>query len=237
LFRNNTILAIIPARGGSKRLPGKNIMPIAKKPLIAWTIDEALKSRYLDRTILSSDCPEIIRTAEKYGCEVPFIRPHRLSGDNSTSADVVLHAISSLDMSYDYVVLLQPTCPFRTVKHIDKCIEKCIIEKANTLITVYKTGENPLWCWENHKNRLSDKFRRNLSSFNGPFYIENGAVMIVKTKWFIKNKIFMASGTSFFEMKKEESVDIDDMLEFKIAEFLLKDREKNKGVLCQTRLK
>lgn len=116
------ILAIIPARGGSKGVPRKNIRDLAGKPLIAWTIEEAKKSKYITRLILSSEDEEIIEAAKKYGCEVPFVRPIELAQDNTPGIEPVLHAIEKCP-GYDYVLLLQPTSPLRTVEDIDGCIE------------------------------------------------------------------------------------------------------------------
>ena len=129
MIDNKRVLAIIPARGGSKGVPRKNIRNLAGKPLIAWTIKEGKKSKYIDRLILSSEDSEIIEIAKAYGCDVPFVRPEELAKDNTSGVEPVLHAVSKLE-GYDIVVLLQPTSPLRTVTDIDKCIEKCIFEKA-----------------------------------------------------------------------------------------------------------
>ena len=116
MINGKTVLAIIPARGGSKGVPKKNILSIGGKPLIAWTIQAAKNATFIDRLILSSDCQEIIQTALKYGCEVPFVRPDELATDQAGSAAVVSHALASLKESYDYVVLLQPTSIFRSAE-------------------------------------------------------------------------------------------------------------------------
>ena len=126
MLNGKTILAIIPARGGSKGIPRKNIKPLAGKPLIAWTIEEAKKSKYIDRLILSSEDEEIIRIAKKWGCEVPFVRPKEFAEDETSGIEPILHAIETLSEKYDYVCLLQPTSPLRTVNDIDGCIKKCI---------------------------------------------------------------------------------------------------------------
>lgn len=123
-----TFLAIIPARGGSKGVPRKNIRNLAGKPLIAWTIEEAKKSKYINRVILSSDDNEIIEIAKNYNCEVPFVRPKNIAEDNTPGIDPVLHAIKQCP-GYDYVVLLQPTSPLRTVEDIDGCIRYMLNKK------------------------------------------------------------------------------------------------------------
>ncbi len=114
MIAGKTVLAIIPARGGSKGVPRKNIRLLAGKPLIVWTIDEAKKSKYIDRFILSSEDDEIIKIAREYGCEVPFKRPIELAQDDTPGIEPVIHAINTLEDKYDYVVLLQPTSPLRT---------------------------------------------------------------------------------------------------------------------------
>src|SRR5262249_30378594 len=108
-----TVLAVIPARGGSKGVPQKNIRTVGGRPLIAWTIEAAKGSRYLDRVVLSSDDRKIIDVAESYGCDIPFVRPAELATDEADSMSVVRHAIASFNEHYDYLVLLQPTSPLR----------------------------------------------------------------------------------------------------------------------------
>ena len=115
-------IVIIPARGGSKGVPRKNIRELAGKPLIAWTIEAAKKSKYIDRLILSSEDPEIIEVAKAFDCEVPFVRPFELAQDDTPGIEVVLDAVKRCP-GYTHVLLLQPTSPFRTHKHIDAFIE------------------------------------------------------------------------------------------------------------------
>lgn len=125
MINNKKILAIIPARGGSKGLPRKNIRELAGKPLIAWTIEAGRKSKYIDRLIVSSEDFEIIEVAKKYGAEIPFVRPKHLAEDESLGLDPVFHALRELP-GYDIVVLLQPTSPLRLTEDIDACIEQLI---------------------------------------------------------------------------------------------------------------
>lgn len=124
-----TFLAVIPARGGSKGIPRKNIREIAGKPLIAWSIEEAKKSKYITKLILSSDDKEIIDVAKQYGCEAPFVRPKALAADETPGVDPILHAIEQCP-GYDYVVVLQPTSPLRTVENIDGAIEMLLAKKG-----------------------------------------------------------------------------------------------------------
>lgn len=144
---NSKILAIIPARGGSKGVPRKNIRELAGKPLIAWTIEEAKKSKYIDRLILSTEDDEIIEVAKQYGCEVPFKRPIELAQDDTPGIDPVLHAIEQCP-GYDYVVLLQPTSPLRTVDDIDGCIEQLLSsDGTNFCVSVTEPEKSPYWMY------------------------------------------------------------------------------------------
>ena len=113
------ILAVIPARGGSKGLPRKNLLPLGDRPLICWTIAAALAAKRITRVIVSTDDREIAAAAAACGCEVPFLRPPQLATDTAGSADVMRHAVDSLEEDYDWLMLLQPTSPFRTADHID----------------------------------------------------------------------------------------------------------------------
>jgi CMP-N,N'-diacetyllegionaminic acid synthase len=120
MINGKTILGIIPARGGSKGIPRKNLIIFGGKPLMAWTIEAGLQSHYIDRLILSSEDEEIIAVAREWGCEVPFIRPAELSRDDTPGIEPVIHAIKTLKTSYDYIILLQPTSPLRSAVPTEK---------------------------------------------------------------------------------------------------------------------
>lgn len=225
MIKGKTILAIIPARGGSKGLPGKNIKEIAGKPLIAWTIEEAKKSKYIDRLILSSEDEEIIEVAQKWGCEVPFVRPKELAQDDTSGIEPVIHAIKTLPENYDYVCLLQPTSPLRKVNYIDDAIELITKLNANSLVSVKKVKENPYWMFEIDNNNILNKFinegipiRR---QYLKDLYILNGAIYISGTDFLIKNKSFLTDTTIAYEMNEFSSVDIDEENDFELAEFYL----------------
>lgn len=221
------ILAIIPARGGSKGVPRKNIRDLAGKPLIAWTIDEAKKSRYIDRLILSSEDDEIIEVAKQYGCEVPFKRPLELAQDDTPGIKPVLHAIEQCS-GYDYVVLLQPTSPLRTVGDIDGCIEKLLNSDADFCVSVTEPEKSPYWMYTLEGERMvpllpQDELvarRQDLPKV----YALNGAVYIGKSSEVKKSKAFLTENTVAFEMAAEHSFDIDTELDFKICEVLIKDK-------------
>lgn len=218
------ILAIIPARGGSKGVPRKNIRELAGKPLIAWTIEEAKKSKYIDRLILSSEDDEIIEVAKQYGCEVPFKRPIELAQDDTPGIDPVLHAITQCP-GYDYVVLLQPTSPLRTVEDIDGCIEKVFSYKAPFCVSVTEPAKSPYWMYTLDNDKMKPLLpqdtliarRQELPKS----YALNGAVYVAEINKLLKGKSFITKETVAFIMSQESSFDIDTLIDFKICESLI----------------
>jgi len=213
LIEGKSVLAIIPARGGSKGLPRKNIRKLAGKPLIAWTIEEAKKSKYIDRLILSSDDVEIISVARAYGCEVPFVRPRELAGDDTPGIAPVLHAIAVVSETYDYVVLLQPTSPLREAGDIDGCIERCISESRFSCVTVSKADQSPYWMYiVNSDNSIAPiiKSTNYIRRQDLPeVYVLNGAVYVANVAWLKKNKRFVYEETVALIMPENRAVDID----------------------------
>ena len=225
------ILAIIPARGGSKRLPRKNLLPLHGKPLIAWTIEAANKSKYIDRTIVSTDDREIAEGGMRYGAGVPFIRPKEFSTDTATSIDVITHAIDYLKNEgkvYDYIILLQPTSPLRITKDIDAAF-KIIDNDTKAVVSVCETEHSPLW-----SNTLPDNY--SMKGFVRPeiknkrsqdllkYYRLNGAIYISDIKYLENNNGFFGENTKAFIMPQERSVDIDVINDFRYASFLLDNK-------------
>lgn len=223
MINGKRILAIIPARGGSKGLPRKNLLEVGGKPLIAWTICEGLKSRFIDRLILSSDDHEIIETAKEWGCEAPFIRPKELATDEAKTSDVVVHALTEMNKkneSFDYITLLQPTSPLRSHKDIDSCIEECHKKNAFSCVTVSETEKSPFWMYfldaDNHMQPVIDATGRPTRRQELPTaYTLNGAVYVVKREWFQEIKSFVTEETIAHVMPKERSLDIDTALDLK----------------------
>jgi len=225
MYKNKSILSIIPARGGSKGIFRKNIKLVAGKPLIAWTIIEGNKSKYIDKVIVSSDDEEIIQVAKNFGGEAPFIRPKEFARDNTPGVLTAIHAIKELP-NFDYVVLLQPTSPLRTYIDIDNCIKFCIDNEANSCASVVETSKSPfLMLTINRENRviplLKDGFilRRQEQS---KIYILNGAIFIAKSKWLIKSQNFIDKETLSYIMPEERSIDIDSEIDIKLCEILFK---------------
>ncbi|MFI4918659.1 MAG: cytidylyltransferase domain-containing protein [Legionellales bacterium] len=207
------ILAIIPARGGSKGFPGKNTHVLNGKPLIAWTIEAAQRASYLDRVILSSDCEAIIHTAQAYGCEVPFVRDAKLAQDETPMMDVVFDAIQRCS-GYEWTVLLQATSPLRQAEDIDNAIRSCIQSGAPACVSVCSAREKPHWMYslapdntmqafvteDNHATRRQDL---------PTLYLTNGAIYIARTEWLLHQREFISPETIAYVMPIERSVDVD----------------------------
>jgi CMP-N-acetylneuraminic acid synthetase len=225
------ILAVIPARGGSKGVPRKNIRELAGRPLVAWTIEAAKKSKYIDRLILSSEDPEIIEVAKSYGCEVPFVRPIELAQDDTPGIEVVLDAVQRCP-GYTHVLLLQPTSPFRTNKHIDAFIEDFNQKKINCSVSVTTPDKHPMWTFSmSEKSVLSPFFKDSILSNRQSLpaaYVLNGALYISNINWLLANKSFMSSETNGFYMNPENSMDIDTELEFEICACLMEKISDNR---------
>lgn len=206
-------IAIISARGGSKRIPRKNITNIAGQPLIAWTIQAALAARCIDRLILSTDDKEIADVASCYGCEVPFMRPMHLASDSASSSDVISHALDNLP-GYSNVILLQPTSPLRRSEHIDEAFKLFLDQAAHSCISVRRVRDNPNWM--NVKG--DDGFMKKINYFNfdkfpigvSNFFIPNGAIYIVSAIKFKEYGGFYTDRTIPYIMGDADSVDIDN---------------------------
>jgi len=230
MIKNKKILAIIPARGGSKRLPKKNILPLSGKPLIQWTIESAKKSKYIDTTMVSTDCLEIEKVAKDSGALVPYLRSITLSSDTASSMDVIFDVLKYYEeqnKSFDLVLLLQPTSPLRTQTDIDKAIELFIEKEASTVVSVTECDHSPLW-----SNTLPDNL--SLSNFIGEdillkrsqdlptYYRLNGAIYLFDVKNIKRDINYLSSPNAFaFVMDKMHSIDIDDELDFKVAQAIL----------------
>ncbi|MGX8236979.1 acylneuraminate cytidylyltransferase family protein [Exiguobacterium undae] len=227
MINNKKILAIIPGRGGSKGVPGKNIRLFAGKPLIAWTIEEAKKSKYIDRLILSSEDSKIIDVAKFYGCDVPFIRPKELSDDKTAGIEPVIHAIHQIP-DYDYVVLLQITSPFRNVDDIDSCIEQMVENKSSSCVSVTEPEKSPYWMYTlNNMSELNPvikyPFSINRRQELPIVYALNGAVYAAEKNWLLDKKNFLGDETTAYIMPQDRSYDIDTEQDFRICEFLMKE--------------
>lgn len=224
------VVCIIPARGGSKGVLRKNIKKLADKPLIAYTIEQALQSRYIDRTIVSTEDSEIADISKRYGAEVPFMRPAELAGDQVATIDVLLHAINWLEeeerYNFDILVLLHTTTPLRAVKDIDDCIEMLKVTKADNIFSVTEAHRNPYFNMieisPNGKVQLAKKGAFTSRQSAPKVYDMNASIYVWWKDILKKEKKVVLAGSKVYPMPKERSVDIDDDLDFRIAEYLLK---------------
>lgn len=227
MINGKTVLAIIPARGGSKGVPKKNILSIGGKPLIAWTIQAAKNATFIDRLILSSDCQEIIETALKYGCEVPFVRPDELATDQAGSAAVVSHALASLKESYDYVVLLQPTSIFRSTEDIEGAVQYCVDNQVSSCVSVVECEKPPYWIYHIQDKKLVSVIKQNAFYSRRqdcpPTYELNGAVYVIATEAFNSLQVFVSEDTLPYVMPKSRSLDIDTEEDIMLAKYRLSE--------------
>lgn len=222
------VLAIIPARGGSKGLPGKNIRPLRGKPLIGWSLDAAWASRYVSEVVVSSDDSEILAVAQGLANHVSLVRPAELARDDSSSIDVVLQVLDTLP-DYDWVVLLQPTSPLRTAADIDAALERCWATGAPACVSVSEATDSPWWMFGiNQQGRLKSFLppeQRPMRRQDLPeLYALNGAVYVARADWLRQTRSFLGEETVAVVMPAERSVDIDTLQDFHRAEFLL-DRQ------------
>lgn len=236
------VFAFIFARGGSKGLPKKNIKLINGKPLIAWSIDQARAARNVDRVFVSTDCPEISLIAQKFDAEVPFLRPSELATDDSPELLSWKHALAYLKENEgilpDVMVSVPPTSPLRLSFDIDKCIEKFLEGDSDVTITVSKSSRNPYFNMvEFEKNNLV----RQVIPFGKTTFRRQDAPQVfdITTVAYASSPKFVLSNDSLFsensrinaiEVPSERAIDIDNLLDFEIAEFLMKKRsnfEKN----------
>ncbi len=220
------VLALIPARGGSKRLPRKNIMPLNGLPLISWTINAANLSTYVDSTVVSTDCEEILAISRESGANAPFIRPSGLAGDEVSTNDVILHALDSVNEKFDIIVLLQPTSPLRSFRELDKSIELLVEKNADGVVSVARVEHSLAWtnCLDKNGSlaNFSEKPLVPVEDRENKFYQLNGAIYCYKVQGLMLNKgIFYNNRVYPYVMSKELSVDIDTVSDFMLAEYYL----------------
>jgi CMP-N,N'-diacetyllegionaminic acid synthase len=220
-----SLLALIPARGGSKGILRKNIKPLAGKPLIGWTIEEARKANCIDRIVVSTEDEEIAKVALNYGAEVPFMRPSEIAADDTPGIAPVIHAIKQLP-NYDWVMLLQPTSPLRSAADIDGIWKLCTTRCAPSAVSVTRSEKHPYWAYQcDAADRLTPliadrpdiKRRQELP----PSYALNGAMYLGKTDWLLFQNGFIGVETIGYCMPAERSVDLDTPLDWRWVEFLI----------------
>lgn len=223
------ILAIIPARSGSKRLPNKNILDLAGKPLIQWTIEAALDCFEIDTVMVSTDSDKIANISKQVGASVPYLRCSELSSDTASSVDVVLDVIryyESIKENFDAILLLQPTSPLRSSVDIKKAIKIFKEKNANAVISISECDHSPLWCNTLPEDDSMDKFISNdikvLRSQDLPTYYRlNGAIYLIDINKFKNNRAFIINNSYAVKMNKSSSIDIDDIMDFEYAKSVI----------------
>lgn len=219
-------LAIIPARGGSKRLPRKNVLDLAGKPLVSWTIEAAKGSNYIDYILVTSDDSEILTISQGQSVDV-IKRPDILATDTATTFDVIEHAIHNTSEQFDFIILLQPTSPLRTAKHIDEAIELLIQKNADAVISVCETEHSPLWSNTLSKDGnldcfISDQVKNKRGQDLPKYYRLNGAIYLCKMNRVLEEKtLFIKNSVFAYKMTRKNSIDIDEDIDFEYAKLLL----------------
>ena len=222
------VLAVVPARGGSKGIPGKNLVLLCDKPLLQWTIEAAQNSRYVDRLVLSSDDEMICNLGQQLGCDVPFKRPKILASDDAVTVDVIKDTVYRLP-GFDIVIVLQPTSPLRKSEDIDECLRMLVEKNYCSLASITKVKDHPFLAYKTSADGFLEPFvesRAGLSLRRQDLpeaYVLNGAMYAVETNWFISKLALVSDETGGFVMPSERSVDIDDWADLAIAENLLRD--------------
>ena len=236
MYKNKNVLAVIPARGGSKGLPGKNIRPLLNKPLIAWSINQAQASNYVDEIFVSTDSREIADVAEKYGVKVPDLRPDELSNDTASSMDVILTTIDTLEKqgkAFDIVIMVEPTSPLRESTDIDKSIEMIVdTPDAESTVGICEVeGCHPDFLVELNNNFLvpyvnkdfTVKRRQDIT----PMFFFEGTVYTSFVDSIKNRKNFYHEKTIGYVVPKWKCFEVDDISDFVIIEAILKARQNN----------
>jgi CMP-N,N'-diacetyllegionaminic acid synthase len=231
------ILAVIPARGGSKKLPRKNILPIAGEPLISYTIREGLKVQEITHLIVSTDDLEIAEVSRSYGALVPFIRPSALATDEAQSAPVLYHSLIEMEslhrITYDAVMMLQPTSPLRREEHIRSAIKLLESNVCDSVVSVVSVGGNhPFRMKRMIGDRLINLIDQGYEDMRPrqhlpPVYIRNGAIYLTRRNIVAEQKQIVGRDCFGMKMESEDSINIDDRYDFLLAELMLAERRTN----------
>ncbi len=223
------ILGLINARGGSKGVPGKNIKPLCGRPLIAWSIETANKCASINRVVVSTDDEKIANTARDAGADVPFMRPAELAGDDVLQIDVIIHAVEFLEKQgdvYDYVCLLQPTCPVRAVEDVEGALKLLIESKADSVITITPTPHHPMTLYSKGEGQRLTQFvetsKAGVTRQQFPeLFWRTGSVYAFRREN-LKQRSMYGNDVRGYEVPPERCANIDDPLDWDIAELLMK---------------
>ena len=235
MYKNFKILCVIPARSGSKGIPGKNIKPLCGKPLIAYSIEQALQIDLIDRIIVSTDDKNIAEISTRFGAEVPFIRPKHLATDEAGTLDVLLHTIEwckkNEKLSFDIILLLHANTPFRNIEDIKKCINILVDQAADNVFSVSPARNNPYYNMVEIKEEEQVALTKDgdFSSRQSapPVYDMNSSIYTWWTDILVENPTLFLPKTKIHIMPRERSIDIDEPIDFRFAEVLMKERSKH----------
>lgn len=228
--KTEEVLAVITARGGSKGIPRKNVQDILGKPLIAYSIEAALHSRSISRTIVSTDDHGIAAVARSYGAEVPFLRPDHLASDSATSVSVLRHAVSCLEEEEGYlpdlVVCLQPTSPLRSAGDIDQAVDLCLQSGADSVVSLCEAKHHPYWMKKVVGGRVYSFMELDELTYSRrqdlpPVYQLNGALYVTRRRVLMEEGRILGANTAAYIMPEERSIDIDTSCDFKLAELIM----------------
>jgi len=230
-MNNYKVLGLIPARGGSKGIPRKNLQPLLDKPLIAWTIEQANNSQYLSRTIVSTDDEEIATVARQHGADIPFLRPIEYAQDHSPTSEAVIHALDTLENlgeQYDYLVLLEPTSPLRKADDIDNAIQALV--NAPTVDALISVGEvhmeHPLIVKKVINNQIAPYIEASQTIWQrqqvDKAYFPYGVAYMVKVENYRTEKTFYLPNTMPYFIERWQNYEIDDSYDFLITETIMK---------------
>jgi len=223
MINGRRVIAIIPARGGSKGLPGKNIRMLCGKPLIAWSIEKALKSRCLDTVLVSTDSAEIADVARSFGAEVPFLRPAELATDHASTYEVIRHALADCarrGQQFEYTVLLEPTSPLREDDDIDRMLDRLDRGSADfdSIVSVGEVMHHPAIMKRLSGERL-DPFVAELSAAtrrqdNAPAYFPFGVAYMAKSAALLEHNTFYMPRCLAFPLRRYQNYEIDDLYDW-----------------------
>jgi CMP-N,N'-diacetyllegionaminic acid synthase len=232
MINGKRVLAVIPARSGSKGLPGKNIRELCGKPLIAWSIEKAKKSRHLDEVLVTTDSPDIADISRQYGAQAPFLRPAELATDHASTYDVIRHALAyyreTEGREFNYVVLLEPTSPLREDDDIDRMLETldARADQCDAIVSVGQVSEHPSIMkrlvgerMEPFCPELGQTTRR---QDNAPAYFPYGVAYIAKTPALLEENTFYTRRCMAFPIRRYQNYEIDDLYDFLCVESVMK---------------
>lgn len=237
MYKNKKILAIIPARGGSKGLPDKNIKLLNGKPLIAWTIEQAKSSEYIDEVFVTTDSIDIAKVSESFGVKVPFLRPAELASDTASSVAVIEHVISHFKQSnkfFDYIILLEPTSPLRKDNDIDDAIKKCISnDTADGIISLGEVHmEHPMIVKKVNINNkiesyIDDVIKITQRQQADKAYFPYGVIYMIKNEIFESNKTLYTNNIIPYFVERWQNYEVDDIYDFLAIEAIQKRHLKD----------